>query len=29
MNQQIPLIDIEPEDWAIVRDILQKKCAAV
>lgn len=24
MNQQIPLIDIEPEDWAIVRDILQK-----
>jgi type I restriction enzyme S subunit len=24
MNQQIPLIDINPEEWAIVRDILQK-----
>ncbi len=24
MNQQIPLIDIEPKDWTIVRDILQK-----
>lgn len=24
MNQQIPLIDIHPEEWAIVRDVLQK-----